>query len=198
MTLIERILIIMCVVSVILYMCYDASTGNRTDAKLVDLEQKFLKYHTEKGEITALSQDVEFLIVPNTGGHRIDDFPHLPPESVDLLITAEGLSTDRVVASVAPEHREWLLEELKGMNGISWVYNDTPQGSTGKDFKYTIFLSRRIGRDDWDALFALPGKLKDVARIFGPAPPEQKERQPLDETGKLNLSDFSEWEKIAN
>lgn len=85
-----------------------------------------------------------------------DGTPALPAKTVPLTLFPIG--KDYIIMSVVSEHTDWLLEQINANGSVNRIY----ENEVLNECQFQVYLSDRVGQDDWDALFALPEKLKEI------------------------------------
>lgn len=85
-----------------------------------------------------------------------DGTPALPAQTVPLTLFPMG--KDYIIMSVVSEHTDWLLEQINANGSVNRIY----ENEVLNECQFQVYLSDRVGQDDWDALFALPEKLREI------------------------------------
>lgn len=106
-----------------------------------------------------------------TNGHiKVETREHLyrlPEHTQRLAVHGAGTNgrvPNRLIISVAPEHKDWLVTQLTTNKGVSRFNDISASKSDGvisviHDYRYHVYLTDRIGQDDFDVLVDLPHRL---------------------------------------
>lgn len=105
-----------------------------------------------------------------TNGHiKVECLYRLPEHTLRLTVHGAGTNgrvPDKLIISVAPEHKDWLVTQLTTNKGVSRFNDISTSKSDGvisviHDYRYHVYLTDRIGQDDFDALVDLPRSLDE-------------------------------------
>lgn len=105
-----------------------------------------------------------------TNGHiKVECLYRLPEHTQRLTVhgaDTNGRAPNMLVISVAPEHKDWLVTQLTTNKGVSRFNDISTSKSDGvisviHDYRYNVYLTDRIGQDDFDALVDLPHRLDE-------------------------------------
>ena len=128
------------IVAVLVAGCFNNSTDSKTSD---DAEPFVMSFVDDKAEIQRMPKHTQLLAVSSMG--------------------MNDPATRMLIISVAPEHKDWLVHQLTLNKGVS-RFNDlsaTKSGSVIHDYRYHVYLTDRIGQDDFDKLVDLPRRLDE-------------------------------------